>query len=149
MLPLPDEMIPLAQEARQNEVVERSFGPRACHWWLVEIDKAVVFQPWVDLTYVRQFQTELPKPLGHEDHIRVASGSFTSKPKVIASQISDDRYAFISPSTDVRFLGASLIDPSCIQGQPPRGYPTHVLAVYLGSGVNCLSAVHVHNRVVL
>ncbi|MEJ1960805.1 MAG: hypothetical protein WDO56_04375 [Gammaproteobacteria bacterium] len=71
------------------------------------------------------------------------------KPKVAASQLSEDRYLFLSPSTDVRFLGASIIDPANIQNQPPRGYATHVVAVDLGSGTNCLSAIHINNRLIL
>ena len=148
-VPLPDEMIPIAEEARQHEAIQRSFGIRAHQWWLVEIDRAIVFQPWVDLTFVREFQAGLPQPLSHEDHIRVSSGNFMTKPKVSAAQVSEDRYVFTSPSTDVRFLGASLLDPSAIQGHHPRGYATHVVAVFLGSGVNCLSALHVNNRLIL
>src|SRR5262249_21159531 len=47
------------------------------------------------------------------------------------------------------YLGAQLLDPNNIQGQHPRGYATHVVAVFFGSGVNCLSALHVNNRVIL
>lgn len=149
LLPLPDEMIAIAQETRQQEAIEKTFGIRACQWWLVEIDRAIVFQASVDLRFVQDFKASLPRPLSHEDHIRISAGNFITKPHVTASQIAEDRYVFLSPSTDVRFLGANLIDPASIKGQQPRGYATHVVAVYFGSGTNCLSAVHVNNRLIL
>lgn len=149
MLPLPDEMIPLAQEARRHEAVQRSFGNLTGQWWLVEIDKAVVFQPWVDLTFVRRFQAALPRAVSHEDHIRVSAGTFAIKPQVQASHPAEDRFLFVSRSTDVRFLGSRLLDPSVIQHAQPHGHATHVVAVFLGSSINCLSALHVGNRLIL
>lgn len=148
-VPLPDEMIPAAQEARLYEATQRAFGARSHQWWLVEIDRVVVFQPWVDLGFVREIQASIPKPVSHADHIRVAAGSYMTKPAVVASQLSEDRYVFTSRSTDVRFLGTELLDPACIQNHQSKGYATHVVAVFIGSGVNCLSAIHVDNRLIL
>lgn len=150
LLPLPDEMIPIAQEARRHEILENALGARNCQWWLVEIDRAIVFQPWVDLKFTRHLEAMIPRPVRHEDHIRVAAGTFVTKPKVTAMQPADDKYLFLSPSTDVRFLGATILDPASIQDAVrPRGFATHVVTIFLGSSINCLSALYVDKRLIL
>jgi len=148
-IPIPDEMIPTAEEARQQEATRRSLGRSPFQWWLVEIDRTVVFQPWVDLSFVREIQASVSKPVSHLNHIRIASGHHMTKPVVNATQSSEDRFVFTSRSTDVRFLGTTLLDPASIQNGPSYGYATHVVAVFLGSGINCLSALHINNRLVL
>lgn len=147
-VPLPDEMIPLAQEARNSEATQKIFSMLSFQWWLIEIDKLVVFQPWIDLSYVREMQAALPSTLTHEDHIRMAAGSFVVKPQVFGSSLPDGRFTFISPSTDVRFLGSALLDPSSVNHQS-NGNATHVVAIFVGSSVNCLSALRVNDRLIL
>lgn len=148
-LPIPEEMSAVAEEAREKADPQRGSRARLAKWWLVEIDRCMVFQPWVDLDFVRDVQSALVLPVSPADHIAVSTGRLMTQPVVGALQRSDERFVFTSRSTDVRFLGATLLDPSAVQGGPRAGHATHVVAAFFGSGVNCLSAVHINNRLLL
>lgn len=149
LLPLPDEMLTIAEEARENQILNGFIDSRMCQWWLVEIDRAVVLQPWIDVSYVRDCQASLPIPLSHRQHMQVSIGTLRNTPNINAARISDERYVFTSLSKDAQFLGSDLLDPASIPGARAGGYATHVVVVYVGSTINCLSALHMNNRLIL
>lgn len=118
-------------------------------WSFVDIDKTVVFQPHIDLAFVRDIQGQICGPLGVQDLVRISAGTWPAKSRIDALQVASDKYAFLSRSADIRFLGSALLDPTCISNCHVLGVPTHVVAIFIGSSINCVSAVHVSNRLIL
>ncbi len=125
-------------------------GCGLCQWWLVEIDRAIVFQPWVDLGFTRSSKPSFASsvepgrsdPGGHW-HVR-------HQPQGLRGADRGGPLCVPFPSSDVRFLGASLLDPATLSIPQPRGRPTHVIAVFVGvRSTNCLSAIYVDRRPIL
>lgn len=61
----------------------------------------------------------------------------------------DGEFVFVSGAHDMRFLGATLLEPACIAGAAVQGHARAVIALSLGFSTNVLNVVRLGNRVVL
>jgi hypothetical protein len=147
--PLPADMLPIAEAELQSEAVRRATRYVAHRWCMVELDRLIVFQKWINLRFVADIQAALPGAPGHEDLIRLAVGRARRTPAVQVSQTTDNSYCFASSSVDLRFLDVVPLDPAAIQGYQPSGYAAHVIGIFVGFGINFLSACHVDGRLIL
>lgn len=128
--------------ARSFEVVRPSIN-------MVELDKLVVFQKHINLTYVETIKNDLGSNPDEAKIFRLCLPFEHPKPPVTNGRISNTAYTFISPSTDVRFLDSVLLDESQISGYQPTGPISNVLALIVGFGSNFLNAIHSNDRLVL
>jgi hypothetical protein len=68
---------------------------------------------------------------------------------VQARRAGSRRYLFRSPSTDLRFLDATLLEPGQVHGYPTSGAMAGVVGLVVGFSSNFLSVVRADNRLVL
>src|SRR5438128_1844359 len=63
-----------------------------------------------------------------------------------AGRISDDSFAFVSQSSDLRFLEAVMLRPDQVQGYQALGPVAGVIALVVGFGSNYLNVVAANDR---
>jgi hypothetical protein len=117
---------------------------------LVELDRLVVYQKFINVAYVRRLRRLLAaEPTAEQlfDFALPLDGRYDVQPA--GNQVAQNGWAFTSPSTDFRVLGQQLIDPRSIAGLSVPGRPTAVVAVAVGYGSNVLSAIRVNGRLIL
>lgn len=148
-LPLPDELLPLAEQALRQPSMHRmtSLTPRS--WQMVEIDRLVVFQECINLRHIDQLAATLSAtPDAQEIMDLVSRSGRHAHPDVRFTQ-SDGSYTFASASNDLRFLDVATLDPASITGYEPVGAASHALVIYLGFSDNLISATRVGRRIIL
>jgi hypothetical protein len=117
---------------------------------LVDLDRLVVHQKFIDLGYVAKLSERLPDEPTAEELFNFAlplDGRYDVPPA--GGQIAANAFGFTSPSTDLRVLGQQLLDPRSVAGLHVPGRPTAIVAVAIGYGSNVLSAIRVNGRLIL
>lgn len=150
LLPLPEEMAPLAERGMNRPSMQRlkNYAPR--RWCLVEIDRLVVFQQHINLRFVEEIRAALPRTPTPEDIIRTAAGNVEQRRPVVRTlQSEDGTYSFSSTSNDLRFLDVVNLDAGCIRDFEPSGCASSAVVIFVGFSDNLISAVHANNRVIL
>jgi len=125
----------------------RSFGERQAY---VDLNQMVVYQAQIDLTFVRQLQKKLASAaLNEEELFRVCLPDGQATPPAKWSRMHHDTYVFVSPSNDLRFLGAMQMQPCHIQDYPPPGNLVGVVGLPVGFGSNFMNAIYSEKRLIL
>ena len=149
ILPIPQDLEPLAQQAKENPIFQRAFGLFPSELAVVELDRLVVFQKHINLAFIECLKAILgPNPTS-ETVIRLALALERYDPPVPLMQTAQNSYSFISPSNDFRFLEATLLRPDQITNYSATGPVTAILGLAVGYGSNCLNAFHIEGRLVL
>jgi hypothetical protein len=151
---LPASLAKLADEVMQDPVTRQSFGITQYEIRMVELDRLVVFQKHINLTYSGQLEAALGDSPSEEDLFRFAlpiDGRYDPPPNPAPIHIGPEGqiWAMVSPSTDFRVLDTVLLDPSQVVGLSPNGRPTHLLATVVGYTSNLVSAARVGSRLIL
>jgi hypothetical protein len=148
-IPLPDSMSAIAKSSLDHDEAKLTFQTLPHAWSLVDVDNLVVTQRSVNLGFARKLRAALPGNLTNEALIDLAIGNGPLPPDMQITQLSERMYSFSSPSWDLRFLETALLKPTQIYERPTHGYPAAVLAVFVGFGINYISAIRVHGRLIL
>lgn len=133
----------------EDPLVQNGFNTVPTEVALVELDRLVVYQKHIDVRFVRRLQKQLGPSPSDEDVFRSCLPCDHPKPPATWARLNDDGYVFVSPSNDLRFLGALPLEPDRVQGYPHRGKPVGVVGLTVGFGSNFLNAIHCENRLVL
>jgi hypothetical protein len=148
--PLPDSLRDREVALLADAAITATYSVVPVELALVELDRLVVFQKFIDLGYVGQLAERLPDEPGVEDLFDFGlplDGRYD--PPTAGGQIGANGWGFTSRSTDFRVLGQQLIDPRSVAGLNVSGRPTAVVAVSIGYGTNILSAIRVDGRLIL
>lgn len=148
LLKLPASLLSTASNLLAQPAVAASLGPVSCRWAMVNLDQLVVHQRSVDLSYVESLRREFSPRLTDTDLFALAAGELQSRPAVGIVRNSNT-LTFSSVSSDLRFLGSELRVPEHEGGSFPPGRPVRVVALYVGYGINVLSALRVDRRLIL
>jgi len=116
---------------------------------MVELDRLVVPQKHINLNNVRHIQKELGSFPGPRQIFDICMPLEHPRDSVRCLRASADSFVFASPSHDLRFLDVFLLDPSQIESEQTRGVVASVIGLMVGYSCNCLTAMHVQNRLVL
>jgi hypothetical protein len=116
---------------------------------VVELDRLVVFQKHINLEYVNQIKDSLGACPSPERIFQACLPIEPLQPPLQLGQIASDCFAFLSPSSDLRLLGAELFAPGQLSGYSPPGFMSKVIGLVVGFGLNVLNALHVEDRLVL
>jgi hypothetical protein len=143
------EYEPLLIEFLKDPIVRHNFNTVPTEVAMVELDKLIVHQKHIDLTFVRQLQKKLGPAPGIEDIFRLCLPYDHPHPPVKWSRTSRDSFVFMSPSNDLRFLEAMALDADALRNYPPPGATVGVIGLAVGFGSNFMNAVRAENRVVL
>ena len=145
---LPTELVARAHELLALPIAQEAFKLLPTTIRMVELDRLVVYQKHINLTYVEQLKPLLGKPPTLEQIFDLALPTLPRQPDVRVLQ-NGNVFSFVSPSNDLRVLEARLISPEVVAGYTSNGRPTHMIAVAVGFGPNFLNVIEAENRLIL
>ncbi len=149
MLPLGPQYEPLLVEFLKDPIQRSSFNAVPTDIALVELDKLVVYQKHIDLTFTGQLEKDLGPTPDWNRVFRTCLPYDHPKPPVKWSRLSSDSYVFVSPSNDLRFLGATPLRDREFQDCSSLGAVVSVLGLAVGFGSNFMNAVYSDGRLIL
>jgi hypothetical protein len=119
-------------------------------WLMVELDKLVVWQRYVNEDFSSKLLDELPDQADDQELFAFCSGmNASSTPIDVCGTPGSNHFAFTSQTTDLRVLDTMLLDPARVSLPTERGRAGAVLAVVVGFSYNTMWAVQLGERVVL
>src|SRR5206468_1125898 len=71
------------------------------------------------------------------------------QPRVKWMRVRENKFVFMSPSNDLRYLGEMPLEPDQIQDYPPPGNLVGIIGAGVGFGSNFMNAVYAENRLIL
>ena len=140
---------PLLTEFFKDPLVRNGFNTVPTEVAFVELDRLVVYQHHIDLTYVRLLERELGRSPSEEQIFRTSLLHDHPQPPVKWSRVHGNKFVFMSPSNDMRFLGTMKLQADNIQDYPPPGNLAGVVGLAVGFGSNFLNAIYAENRLIL
>ncbi len=139
----------LLTEFLADPMVRNGFNTMPSEVAFVELDRLVVYQHHIDLTYARMLEDELGPAPTEEQIFRTALLHDHPHPAVKWSRVRGNKFVFTSLSNDIRFLGAMSLRARNITDYAPPGDLAGVVGLAVGFGSNFLNAIHTENRLIL
>jgi len=139
----------LLLEFLQVPLVRHSFNTVPTEVAYVDLDRMVVYQHHIDLTFVEQLKRKLGPSPSEEEIFRACLPCAPSLPPVKWTRSHRDTFVFMSPSDDMRFLGAMPMAAENIKDYPPPGNLAGVIGLAVGFGSNFLNAIYAEDRLIL
>ena len=115
---------------------------------VVDLNRIVVFQKFINLSYVDELKRRLGSTPSPEAVFRFAL-PLQPEQRIHMMQNAQNMYTLVSPSTDFRFVGNQILRPQDVPTFESDGRPVAVLGLAIGYGSNFLNVLHVENRMVL
>ena len=143
------EYEPLLIDFLKDPLVQHSFNTVPTEVAFVELDRLVVYQKHIDLTFVRQLIDKVGPELTEEQIFRTCLPYDHPQPPVKWSRMHRNSYVFMSPSNDLRFLGAMSLKAENIKVSSRPGDIVGVVGLAVGFGTNFLNAIYAENRLIL
>src|ERR1051325_1302388 len=147
--PLPGHLEPLREHFMRNPLVEHGFNTVPTQVGVVELDRLVVYQHHIDLSYVAALKEKLGPSPGDEEIFQLCLPAEPPRPPAKWARVHRDTYVFTSPSNDLRFLRAMPLNPQNITDFPPPGALVGVVGLAVGFGSNFLSVISAFDRLIL
>ena len=139
----------LLTEFLKDPLVQNGFNTMPSEVAFVELDRLVVYQHHVDLTYARLLERELGASPSEEQIFRTALMHDHPRPPVKWSRAGGNKFVFMCPSNDIRFLGAMSLKANNITDYALPGDLAGVIGLAVGFGSNFLNAIYAENRLIL
>lgn len=147
--PLPGTLEPLAATLRAHPHYESTFDSLPTTVEMVELDRLVVWQSHVGDSFAKAHGASLGPDPDPADLFRFCFPLDRELPLVRIEQMSDDRYRFVSPATDLRALEAVLLGPAQLATLHSYGPVTAAIGLMVGFSANFLSGIRSDNRILL
>jgi hypothetical protein len=136
-------------EFLKDPLVKHGFNTVPTEVALIPLDRLVVYQRHIDLGFVAGLQRQLPPTLGALDTFRACLPVGQPRPPAEWCELDRGRFAFRSPSNDLRFLGAMQLDTENLKDYPPPGAVVGIVGLAVGFGSNFLNAIYAEGRLIL
>ena len=143
------EYTPLLTELLQDPLIRYGFNTVPTEVALVDLEQMVVYQRHIDLTFVDQLDATLPPNPSDADVFRLCLPFNHPQPRVEWSRSHGDKFTFVSPSNDLRYLGVMPLEADNITDFPPPGSLVGVIGIAVGFGSNFLNALLIEGRLIL
>jgi plasmid stabilization system protein ParE len=143
------EYEPLLIEFLKDPLVQNGFNTVPTEVAMVELDRLVVYQHHIDLTFVRELKSRLGPAPSDEQIFRTCLPYDHPQPPVKWSRVHRNGFVFMSPSNDLRFLGTMKMESNHIKDYPPPGNLVGVVGLAVGFGSNFMNALYAENRLIL
>ena len=140
---------PLLSEFLKDPLVKNGFNTVPTDVAFVELDRLIVYQHHIDVTYARLLARELGNSPSDEQIFRTSLLHDHPRPPVKWSRVRSNTFVFMSPSNDVRFLGTMKLQANNIKDYPPPGNLAGVVGLAFGFGSNFLNAIYAEKRLIL
>jgi hypothetical protein len=145
---IPRSQNALAQAVFADPIFQRAFQIVPAGLGIVELDRLVVFQKYINLNYVKTLQNTLGKNPTDDAVFRYCLPVDHPAPPVRMLQMAQNSYTFISSSNDFRFLEGRLFRPQDIANAPAH-VVSAMLGLSVGYGANFVTVASVENRLIL
>jgi hypothetical protein len=146
---VPEALAQLVAQVLADPMFRRTFSIVPAEVRIVELDRLVVYQKHINLSYVQRLKRELGASPTDETVFKVCLPFHHPQPSVNYARIAQNAYVFSSPSTDLRFLEATLIQAAQVTGYSPAGPVSAIVGLVVGFGSNFLNALRIEDRLVL
>jgi len=147
---LDEEYEPLLTEFLKDPIQRDSFNEVPTEIALVELDKLVVYQKHIDLTFAANLERELGAAPSKDRVFRTCLPYDHPRPPVKWSRVDSKTYVFVSPSNDLRFLGALPLEGPQLKELPSwEGDVVNCLGIAIGFSSNFMNAIYAENRLIL
>ncbi|PYV42797.1 MAG: hypothetical protein DMG06_12840 [Acidobacteria bacterium] len=143
------EYEPLLIEFLKDPLVHYGFNRVPTDVAMVELDRLVVYQRHIDLTFVCELKNKVGPAPGQEQIFRTCLPYDHPQPPVKWSRLREDSFVFMSPSRDLRFLGIMPMQSKHIKDYAPLGNLVGAVGIAVGFGSNFLNAIYAENRLIL
>ena len=140
---------PLLTEFLKDPLVQNGFNTVPTEVAIIELDRLVVYQHHIDVTYADLLARELGSSPSAEQIFRTSLLHDHPRPPVKWARTHSNTFVFMSPSNDMRFLGTMKLQPDNITGYPPPGNLAGVVGLAFGFGSNFLNAIYTEKRLIL
>ncbi|MBI3886337.1 MAG: hypothetical protein HY302_11500, partial [Opitutae bacterium] len=149
IVPLDKSYEPLLVEFLKDPLVRGNFNTVPTDVALVELDRLVVYQKHLDLTFAETLRQRFGRSPGREDVFRACLPFDHPHPPVQWARLHRDSFVFVSPSNDLRFLHTLSLQPGQVGTQLSSGSLVGAVGAAVGFSINFLMAVCAEGRVVL
>ena len=149
LTPLSTESERFAEQQIRDDAAQRILCLTPYQWAIVELDRVVVYQKTINLSYASQIADTLGRTVDEKDLMRIAVGGAAHRPALQIRQPSDGTYTFSCRSNDLRLLSTGILDLQSMQECPATGRPVTALGLFIGFGLNIINVLHVGNRLFL
>lgn len=150
ILPLPSEMHELEAEVLADAQFRNAFRFIPVRIGMVELDRMVVFQKHINLSFVRDVHERIgDAELTPGELFRLCIPLVTQPSPVRVAPTGPNSFSFISPSHDFRFVESLLLDPDQLLRYEAMGPVARILGIVVGYGPNYLNALHANGRLIL
>jgi len=146
---LAESFRPLAEAVIADPVYKRDYRFVPTDIAVIDLNRVVVFQKFINLSYVEELKLRLGSAPSPEAVFRLALPLQPEQPQFQMMQNAHNMYTLVSTSTDFRFLEAQIVQPQLVPSLGSTGRPVAVLGLAIGYGSNFLNVLHVENRLVL
>ena len=142
-------LAPLQQQVLADPIFQKSFALVPTEIRVVELDRLVVYQKYINLNYVRQLRAQLGDRPTSSDIFKFCLPWEHPRPKFGMIRSGYNVFVFSSPSNDLRFMEPVLLTPDQLQSYSPHGPVAGVLGLVVGFSSNFLNAIQLEGRLVL
>jgi hypothetical protein len=149
ILKLGPEYEPLLIEFLKDPLVRGGFNCVPSEVAFVELDRLIVYQKHIDLTFTHDLASRLGPAPTYEQVFRTCLPFDHPQPPAKWCRVHHNKFAFVSASNDLRFLDAMELGPRNITDYPPPGDVLGILGLAVGFGSNFMNAVYADKRLIL
>ncbi|MFL5339616.1 MAG: hypothetical protein ACJ8F7_05550 [Gemmataceae bacterium] len=147
--PLPPAMRRLVKHVQDDPIFTKAYSDAPVEFGMVELDRLVVSQKLVCVDHLSRLQQRLDPDPSPEQLFRFCLPFEHNPPECRAGRVSDEMFAFVSDSADLRFLEAVMLRPEQIRGYQAMGPIAGVVALVVGYGSNYLNVISAKGRLIL
>jgi len=146
---LPKELEPLLAKVLADQVYQKVYSSIEHRFSMVDLDRLVVFQKYMDLSFVRTLEAKASTKMGPQEVFRLAMPYDHPLPDCNIYEKERGVYIFESPSTDLRFLDSIILQGDKIKDKDLPRPLAGILGLAVGFGSNFLTALHVGRRLIV
>jgi len=147
--PIDASLVHLQDAILADPFFQRSFAMIPASLGVVELDRLVVFQKQINLTYARTLEEALGTAPTPEALFHFCLPADHAQPPVRLGRTTGNQFVFYSPSTDFRFQDAVLLQADQVAGHRFQGPVSAVVGLVVGYGPNFLTVVEAEGRLIL
>lgn len=147
--PIPAELQHRVSQVQADPMFRKVFEIAPVSFGMVELDRLVVYQKHINVSYATELKTRLGTTPSPDDIFTICLPIDHPQPPITRMRVADNSFMFVSPSMDLRFIESEDFDAERVNGYNPRGPSSGIIGIVVGFGSNYLNALLANNRLIL